>query len=217
MALNTFLRLKEDKQKLIIHHALKEFSERSYQDANTDEIIKNCNISKGSLYHYFGSKKQLYLFLLSHCLEIFRNAAKANPQPGEDFYGTLFFGLDKKLSLYQTHPLEIAFITMAAKEQSQEVFQEKQNLLLDAFKDTEAQFYLTLRHSVSTLPLKKGYDLNTVLKGLIIYIEALRNKYLEAYRLKPMDFYGDREKVKAEFKGYVDLFLYGILREEEVE
>jgi len=214
MTLDTFLRLKEAKRNMIIHYSLKEFSTKSYQDANTDEIIKHCGISKGSLYHYFGSKKQLYLYLLSHSLGVFNEAAKANTRVGEDFYDFIFTGLDHKLKLYQTHPLEIAFIIMASREQSLAILQEKNRLLLDSYNIIQSQFLVSLNHAITYLPIKVEYDPKTIMEALMLYIEALRNKYLEEYRLKPMAFYQNREAIKAEFKTHLDLLLYGILKEE---
>ncbi len=214
MSLDTFLRLGEDKRNMIIENSLLEFSSKGYQDANTDNIIKACNISKGSLFHYFGSKKNLYLYLISHSLTIFDAAAKANTQTGDSFYEIIFIGLDSKLRLYQSNPLEIALLTLAAKEQSAEVYDEKNQLLRKAFEKTQTEALSTLRYAFSQLQLKENCDSTLAFKGLLIYIEALRTKYLEEYRHKPTEFYHNKEAIKVEIQCYVDLLFKGILREE---
>ncbi len=214
MSLDTFLRLGEDKKNMIIKNSLLEFSSKGYQDANTDNIIKACGISKGSLFHYFGSKKNLYLHLISHSLNIFDAAAKGNTCEGNSFYDILFIGLESKLALYQSHPLEIALLTMAAKEQSSEVYEDKNKLLRQSFEKTQMASLSTLRYAFSQLQLKVNCDPSLTFKGLLLYIEALRSKYLEEYRHKPMDFYQDKEAIKLEIQRYVDLLFNGILREE---
>ncbi len=213
MSLETFLRLPEDKRNMIIRHGLMEFSARCYQDANTDVITKACGISKGSLYHYFGSKKSFYLFLLSHSLAVFENLSKGSITETKSFYEIIFDSLDLKLSMYQTHPLEIALLIMAAKEQSAEVNPDKKKLLMASMEHAQQKYFMTLRAAISRLPLKKSADTVMVTKGLNLYINALRTLYLEQYSDKPYAFFENKEMVKQEIKSYVDLFLHGVLEE----
>jgi len=56
-----FMNLTEEKRQAIINAALREFSLNNYATASTNKIVSNANISKGILYHYFGSKK-IYIF-----------------------------------------------------------------------------------------------------------------------------------------------------------
>lgn len=42
---------------------MKEFSKNSFQNASTNVIAKEAGISKGLLFHYFGTKERLYKFL----------------------------------------------------------------------------------------------------------------------------------------------------------
>ncbi len=52
--------MKEDKKERIINSAIDEFAKYSYEKASTNNIVFNAGISKGLLFHYFGSKKELY-------------------------------------------------------------------------------------------------------------------------------------------------------------
>ena len=53
-----------DKRDRIINAAIEEFASFPYEKASTNNIVKNAGISKGLLFHYFSSKKQLYETLL---------------------------------------------------------------------------------------------------------------------------------------------------------
>ncbi|WP_342534168.1 TetR/AcrR family transcriptional regulator [Lysinibacillus sp. FSL K6-0057] len=68
------MNLAEDKRQAIINAALKEFSINHYATASTNKIVSNANISKGILFHYFGSKKNLYLFLYEYTTNTFSEA-----------------------------------------------------------------------------------------------------------------------------------------------
>ena len=53
-------RIDPDKRMRIINAAIEEFASLPYEKASTNNIVKNAGISKGLLFHYFSSKKDLY-------------------------------------------------------------------------------------------------------------------------------------------------------------
>ncbi|MFL2098352.1 TetR/AcrR family transcriptional regulator [Marinilactibacillus psychrotolerans] len=64
MPTQTFFNLPEQKKQRLIAGAMKEFTERSLNEASISNIIKNAEISRGSFYQYFEDKKDLYFFLI---------------------------------------------------------------------------------------------------------------------------------------------------------
>lgn len=67
-----FMKLDEKKCDRIINAAMKEFR-YGFKRASTDTIVKDAGISKGLLYHYFGTKIQLFEFLCTYTTNILRN------------------------------------------------------------------------------------------------------------------------------------------------
>jgi AcrR family transcriptional regulator len=63
-------RADEEKRSRIIEAALSEFAANGYKNANTNRIVKEAGVSKGLLFHYFGSKKQLYLYLFDYAMRL---------------------------------------------------------------------------------------------------------------------------------------------------
>lgn len=61
-----FFDLKKEKQDRMINAALKIFAVNGYQKASTDDIVKEAGISKGLLFHYFGSKAGVYTFMYEY-------------------------------------------------------------------------------------------------------------------------------------------------------
>lgn len=61
-----FFDLKKEKQDRIINAALKVFALNGYRHASTDDIVKEADISKGLLFHYFGSKAGVYGFMYEY-------------------------------------------------------------------------------------------------------------------------------------------------------
>lgn len=65
-----FLNLDSEKQNRILNAAINEFAEKGYENASTNDIVKEAGISKGLLFHYFKNKKQLFLFLYDYCIDV---------------------------------------------------------------------------------------------------------------------------------------------------
>lgn len=69
---------KTTRRELLINAAYEEMYEKGYQGANTSEILKKVGINKGSMYHYFSSKKDLALSVINEKLKK-RIEAKYHP------------------------------------------------------------------------------------------------------------------------------------------
>lgn len=64
-----FLNLKKEEQERVLEAAIDEFSENSYEVASINRIIQKAGISKGSMYHYFENKEDLYMYMISRVME----------------------------------------------------------------------------------------------------------------------------------------------------
>lgn len=53
--------LLDDRRAQLLELGLRLFSERSYDEVSIDDIAEQAGISKGLLYHYFGSKREFYV------------------------------------------------------------------------------------------------------------------------------------------------------------
>ena len=60
----SFARLSTEKQREILEVAMDEFIEQGYRNASTNRVVGRLGIAKGSLFNYFGTKEDLYLYLL---------------------------------------------------------------------------------------------------------------------------------------------------------
>jgi AcrR family transcriptional regulator len=63
MPLETFFNLPEDKRRRVVAAALDEFAEHTYDTASISRICVRAEIAKGSFYHYFSSKIDLFEWL----------------------------------------------------------------------------------------------------------------------------------------------------------
>lgn len=59
----------EKKKNDILRASVAEFAEYGYEQANTNRICAAADVSKGLIFHYFGSKQQLFLGALGLCAQ----------------------------------------------------------------------------------------------------------------------------------------------------
>lgn len=211
MSFESFEKLPEAKKSSILESGIAEFSHKSYADASTDEITKNCGISKGLLFHYFGSKKEFYLFCLARSLE---KLVAATPVPEHDsFYGIIFSVMDEKFRLCREYPDEMRLVNMASREAGGEVTDGKNKIFTEYLAKTTMESVKVMARAVEALPLKNPSETKAV-EALTLYVNAVINKYLLMYREKPDEFFEKSDVIKAEMKEYINLMLYGVAMED---
>lgn len=66
----SFKRLNQEKQERIITAAINEFANEGYELANTNRIAEKAKISVGSLFNYFATKKNLFLYIVMYGSQI---------------------------------------------------------------------------------------------------------------------------------------------------
>ena len=64
-----FLNLTADEQNKIFDAALDEFAGKDFDSASLNSIITKAGISKGSMYHYFACKEDLYFYIINQIMK----------------------------------------------------------------------------------------------------------------------------------------------------
>lgn len=65
----------------IMKVALEEFATYNYHQASYNRIIRNCGMSKGTMYYYFRSKEDLFLTILNAAVKEFSNLGNTEATP----------------------------------------------------------------------------------------------------------------------------------------
>ncbi|MGJ7919009.1 TetR/AcrR family transcriptional regulator [Neobacillus sp. LXY-4] len=164
-----FLNLNQEKQDRILNAALKEFAQKGYQNASTNEIVKEAGISKGLLFHYFNNKKDLYLFLYDHFMEITMEEILAKVDWDEkDIFKRYRLVAFLKFELFNQYPEMFNFLKSVYTEDSPEVKTEldikMKKLLESGYKDLFGDIDLT--------KFKEGLDLEKTLNIIFWTMEG---------------------------------------------
>jgi AcrR family transcriptional regulator len=82
MPTKTFLNLPDEKRERVLAAAINEFSQRNVEEAKIANIVRDAEISRGSLYQYFDNKDDLYIFMF----ETLRAQRREFALPAFEFY-----------------------------------------------------------------------------------------------------------------------------------
>lgn len=119
-----FFDLKKEKQDRILNGALKIFALNGYKNGSTDVIVKEAGISKGLLFHYFGTKQELYRFLRDYSIRFLQLEIRSNVSASETDYFTIWRQIiASEESIMDQYPYMIAFLESAETETDPDTFE----------------------------------------------------------------------------------------------
>ena len=70
----------DERRAQLIEHGLELFGTRPYDEVSIDDIAARANVSKGLLYHYFGSKRAFYLEVVRDAAQSLLDATEPDPE-----------------------------------------------------------------------------------------------------------------------------------------
>lgn len=82
----SFEKLEEAKRLSIINAGFKVFADHGYSKASVEDIATTAGISKGSLFYYFGSKKNFLIYLYKYCTTKLEEIVDAPGPDGQPTY-----------------------------------------------------------------------------------------------------------------------------------
>lgn len=198
-----FLSLKPEKQERIINAAIKEFAKKGYKNATTDEIVKEANISKGALFHYFNNKKDLFLFLYDYTLKILMNEFFGKIDLDEkDILKRLRQVLSIEFILVNKFPDMLDFVKTANFEDFDEVRADLEARNKGYFTDS----YSKILNNFDTCKFKEGTDIERALNVILWTMDGLAAREKEMLRIKEISLTElDVDEILAEADIYFEM------------
>lgn len=197
-----FLNIDEEKQDRILNAAMKEFAQKGFEKASTNEIVKEADISKGLLFHYFKDKKNLFLFLYDHCIDVSTNEFYKKINLDEkDFFIRVNQMCTIKFELLNKYPEMFRFIETAYMENSKSVKKE-----LDERKEKLIKINsIKVFEGFDLSKFKEDIDVKKAINVMIWTFQGLGDEALKKAKLLSLDK-PDYSEVFAEADIYIDMF-----------
>lgn len=212
MVTKNFEKISDEKKEQIITKGIEIFSKFSFVEGRTDLITHEAGISKGLLFYYFGNKKNFYLYLFKHTVDLLTQDLEYEGTY-DNFYEIIFYMMDMKYNLITKYPDETKFLNMVSKETHKEVSKDIRNILSIYHKKSKEKSSKIILSAVKKLKLRQDIDTQKIIESLSLYIDAIVMKYLHLYQDKPMELFDNFHEFKKDVKEYLDLMIYGIVIE----
>lgn len=117
-----FLNQDDQRKDRILEAALIEFSDKGYKKASTNTIVREAGVSKGLLFHYYVSKKELYILLYNLAVKTIEDEVYTEVNFADrDVLNRLYSGTIASIEAYDKHPLLVKFLELNASVEDKEI------------------------------------------------------------------------------------------------
>jgi len=170
---DVLLKMDSDKRLRLINSAMKEFGTNRFDKASTNVIVKDAGISKGLLYHYFGTKEALFDYILRFSMQTYGNA-NVNGIKWEkgDIVDRLKDIARIKIELLESLP----YMTIFAKVMYDDKSLEEVKVLIDShLPNLYSRIYT---ENIDFSLFKEGEDPGKVIKMIELFINGFSDEKL---------------------------------------
>ena len=192
---------------MIINGAMKCFSIHGYDKASMADIAKEAGVSKALLFHYFETKKKLFLYLWDLTAEKTRESLVASGVEGDkDFFSVMEKGLKAKMDLARSWPWMAIFAVKAWYEDDPEVSP-------DITKSTDPYAKVTgetLRQLYPDTDFRDDLDIGVMYKDMYYMSEGYLWHEMQRGKIDP-------NKMEKEYMAFVKLWRKAYLKGEKNE
>jgi len=201
--LEILVNMDEEKRARIINSAIDEFAKYPYEKASTNNIVKNAGISKGLLFHYFGSKKDLYEKLVEFVLNTLSDKMTSQIDWEQtDIFERIKQSVICKMKLQKAYPNMINFIYNVIENNNAKSIDEIVSMYEKYGVDVGSIIGKLYSHNID---YSKFSDQTSTDKSINIIrwsLEKYSEEQLHTMKgIKRLDFF----KIAAELDAYVDV------------
>ena len=182
-----FFDLKKEKQDRMINASLKLFALNGYKHASTDDIVTEAGISKGLLFHYFGSKLGLYTFLYDYSVRFMKLELTRGVL--ESTHSTDYFEIRKqielaKMQVLKNYPYMQQFLDRCKYENVSEAL-----LAIEEQRNVLSEVYASIMAQADTSLFAEKVDINKLDAMLDYTIKGLMTEHFQNASFHPEMLY----------------------------
>lgn len=201
--MENFLNLPERKQETVRNAALAAFGSLGYRKASINDIAKDAGVSKALMFHYFGTKKALYMYLVEYCGNYIVTEFNVVTNRDLDFFKRLTLATDVKIAALKKSPHVLKFINSMRAENDPEISEAIKSRAKRGGSG-HSDIFISEDDSVR---FKDGIDSRLVLKMLRWIAEGYIGTVSEGIS-------EDMDSASVEFKKCLDILKKNLYKEE---
>lgn len=201
-----------NKKQVLLNIALEHFANYGYERTSTNRLIQQAGISKGMIFHYFASKKQLYAAVLDSCLQrVVLFMARETPAPSSDLFERVISNSYAKVKFYVREPLTYRLLidafTGPVPEEVRDVIDERRQQI--------AQYTSVRFEGIDTSKLRSTVVPAQAFDLVANVANILSNRFIEEHRDQPDRGLEHLDKFVDSMKPYFRMIESGICQPED--
>lgn len=171
--------LDTNRRNAILNAALKEFALRGYDNASTNVIAKEAGISKPLMFHYIGSKQDLFLYVYDYFAELLNKEYYQLIDYDEpDIFNRLHQSLLLQIKLLKEYPWIFEFNKLSAVSHSEDINSELEN----RNNRKHAECYPAIFDAIDTSGFRQELDIEKCKQIILWSCVGFSNQMLENIR-----------------------------------
>lgn len=183
-----FYSLPEEKQQRVRNAAFREFGRFGYKKTSAEQVAQKAGIAKGMVFHYFGSKRGMFEYLVEYSVDCFEHwFAKLDDVINNLDYIEQYRRITKiKLSAYIREPYMFEFFTMIFMHPENMDVSEKVKSSYQHCMDLRAEAFASLQsgHNISFFRRDLGEE--KIRKYITWLIDGYSQNLLATLNEKPL-------------------------------
>lgn len=204
MPTNLFLNLGAEKQNNIIQVSITEFAQNGFVNASTNRIVKECGISKGSLFKYFEGKEDLYFYVLDIVTgEMLQDIGSGIGDLSTELFQRIIDYSTLEISWYIKNPIKGHLVIGATIENDEEI----RNKTIERYGLKGEKIYYELLEGIEDEGFKQNKDrMVDILKWIL---EGFNKDFLEKADIKKDSFEQIKEEYIQKLTDYMEILKRG--------
>jgi TetR/AcrR family transcriptional regulator len=205
-----FSRIPKEEQQRIRNVCIEEFALHGYAGASTNTIVKNAQIPKGTLFFFFGNKKDLFLYVIDWAVASYVN--KFQQSSGElptDLFERLIFIGRQRMQFAIQEPLLYRLLFSAFINLPPEVQTEIQ-ARFGGYSEAGVQL---LTKDLDRSLFREGVEIEKVVAMITLLLEGLLSRSLAEFkRSSPEQSLAIVDQLSGAVQQYFEMIKRGVYR-----
>lgn len=199
--MSEFLEKVDARRNRILEAALLEFADKGYRKASTNTIVREAKVSKGLLFHYFISKKDLYVYIYKHAKDTIQEELFSGVNfADKDVLNRLYSSTIIKIESYTKHKLFTKIFEKHEQVTDRGILEETKVIVFN----NNVQVFKKMFHNIDYYLFNEKINIDRSLQVMKWTIERITNDWKITHNFKFTQ--KSLETLKMDISHFLDLF-----------
>ncbi len=199
--------LDNSKKEKILKSSLEEFSEHGYEKASTDRICERAGVSKGLIFHHFGSKDNLYMITMNNCINDILQEFDGLDTTDMDFMSIIKKTMKFKYEFFKKNPMHYKMMVTGFYNTPKKLRGELEKKYGE-LKQTGMGIVVDM---LRNMPIKKNVSAADAASMISAITNIIESKYMYYFTDEMASFDEFIDAANEEYIRLLNIVLYGIL------